>query len=233
VLNAGVPGYVSWQSALSYVLYHRRLRPAVVISLDGANDVSAAIRTGEAGAPMRWDVVRGAYLDPEPRLAGWLVHRARRLKIVELVRTLRPPALEDFSPPAPAAVAAAYRGALELLADAARAEGALAVGVLQPVASLAGAKPLAPFERELVAHYEAECPGSSAYYEASFGAMREMYAALAAERPELVLLDATRVFAAQAGIAFTDPTHLSQVGVEQLAAAIGEGLLEGLGRAAP
>jgi hypothetical protein len=195
--------------------------------------VSAAIRTGEAGAPMRWDVVRGAYLSPEPTLSGWLVHRALRLKIVELVRALRPPALADFAPPAPAAVAAAYRGALELLADSARAEGALAMGVLQPVASLAGAKPLAPFEREVVAHYEAECPGSGAYYEASFGAMRETVAALEAERPELLLLDATRVFAAQPGIAFTDPTHLSQVGVEQLAAAIGERLLERLGGPVP
>jgi hypothetical protein len=232
VLNVGVSGYVAWQSVLSYSINHRALQPRVVISLDGANEVSAAIRTRYAGAPMRFDLTRKSYRREKPRLlAGigkWLAYRFERSKIVRFARETRPPDMDAYQPPRPGEVASAYRRALEHLSDIARADGAIALPVLQPIAALSDAKPLTPFESEIIRHEAKQTPGRNAYYEECFAEFRKMFEELGAERPDLLLLDATQVFASETEVTFTDPAHLTQLGRELLAQAIGERLIEGL-----
>jgi hypothetical protein len=71
-------------------------------------------------------------------------------------------------------------------------------------------------------------PGRVAYFRACADAMRRMYAELAAERPDLLLLDATRVFESEPGIAFADPAHLTPRGREVLVDAISAALLPAL-----
>lgn len=236
VLNGGVPGYVSWQSALLYDLHHKALEPQVVVSLDGSNDISSAIRNGEPGVPARYELTRRLYLDERPRLLRdlwrWLAYRVQRSKLALFVRQLDPPSVAELGAPPPEAVASAYRGALQHLADVARREGALAMGVFQPVSLLAEGKPLHPFEAAVNAHEDADMPGRSAYFRACAGAVRAMFVELAAARPDLLLLDATHAFDGVAEITFADPAHLVPAGNLHLARAIAARLLERLeGRA--
>lgn len=44
VLNGAVPGYVAWQEALVYSMDYRRLKPNLIVTLDGTNDYAAAIK---------------------------------------------------------------------------------------------------------------------------------------------------------------------------------------------
>jgi len=97
--------------------------------------------------------------------------------------------------------------------------------VLQPLAILPGTKPLTEFESEVVAHNDGRRPGVNAYYQDSFEAFGETLVQLGVERPDLLVMDATRVFAATDQIAFTDHCHLTPLGRRVLAAAIGERLL--------
>ena len=202
------------------------LEPRVVISLDGANEVSAAIRTQYAGAPMRFDLTRKSYRKEKPRLfAGigkWLAYRFERLKIVRYLRESRPPGLDAYAPPPPRELARAYRRALEHLSDITRADGAIALPVLP------GAKPLTPFEMEITRHEDKQMPGRNAYYQACFAEFRKMFEELRAERPDLRLLDASQVFVSEPGVTFTDPAHLTQLGRQLLIQAIGARLIEAL-----
>lgn len=234
VLNGGVPGYVSWQSALLYDLHLSALGAQVVISLDGSNDVSGAIRNGEAGVPMRYHLTKRLYLDERPRLlrdlGRWVATRVQRSKLALFLRQLDPPSVQELGAPAPEAVARAYRGALVHLADAARREGALALGVFQPVSVLAEGKPLHPYEAAVNAHEDADMPGRSAYFRACAAAVRAVFAELAAARPDLLLLDATGAFDGVPEVTFADPAHLMPAGRRHLARAIATRLLEGLER---
>ena len=193
VLNGGVPGYVSWQSALAYAIDRRRLKPAVVVAIDGANDVHSAIRRRSAGGPLSSvRAERGAGVTESllGAFGAWWEYRTGRMKCVRLVEALRPETLEERAPPPPEEVAAAYKRALELLADVARVDGALAVGVLQPMSIVAGTKPLTEFEQAVARMHDQRMPGRNAYYERCWAAFRGMFAELGAEREDLALVDA-------------------------------------------
>jgi len=232
VLNGGVPGYVAWQSALLYDLHHRALRPHAVVSLDGSNDISGAVRNGVAGAPMRYRLTRRLYLRERPELlrgiGDWILYRLQRSKLALLFERLDPPSVAELGAPPPEAVARAYAAALRHLSETARAEGAAALGVFQPVSHLVRGKPLDPFERAVNEHEERDMPGRDAWYRACAEAIRAEFERLAAERPGLWLLDANAAFAGASEIAFTDPAHLTPAGNRLLARAMADALLEGL-----
>ncbi|GAG21343.1 unnamed protein product [marine sediment metagenome] len=118
--------------------------------------------------------------------------------------------------------------ALEHLSDIARADGAIALPVLQPMVVLPDAKPLSPFESEIMRHEDKQMPGRNAYYEECFAEFRKMFEGLGAKRPDLLLLDATQVFASETEVTFTDPAHLTHLGRELLTQAIGERLIGAL-----
>jgi lysophospholipase L1-like esterase len=222
VLNAGVPGYVSWQEALSYALYLRELSPAWIISLDGTNDVAAAIINGRAGVPMRYRATENAYLEIEPHplqaLGRWLLAAARKLRTVKAFDRLRPKPLSAYSPAEPADVGAQLRDAAAYLNHAATREGARVLTVLQPMVVLPDTKPLTEFEQQIVVEQDHRMPGRNAYYAESYAAMRE---ALAREAP-LRWLDATDAFASTNETAYTDDCHLTPVGQRRLAERIAD-----------
>jgi lysophospholipase L1-like esterase len=235
VLNAGVPGYVSWQEALSYALYLRELSPAWIISLDGTNDIAAAIINGRAGVPMRYRATQSAYLavepDPLQTLGGWLLARARRLRSVKVFERLRPKPLSFYGPPDPAAVGASLGEATAFLNDAAQREQARVLTVLQPMVLLPDTKPLTEFEREIVVEQDHRMPGRNAYYAASYAAMRGALAALERERSAgLFWLDATRAYTDSPEVAYTDDCHLTPFGQRRLAERIADAWIDAQGR---
>jgi len=237
VLNGGVPAYVTWQEALLYAIHLRELRPHWIVTLDGTNDVAAAIYSGIAGAPMRYGAVRRAYLGANASLSGalwaWLVESVQDLKTAKLLDRMDPRSVDDRGARSPAEVAAAMGEAVEHLVDSAKPEGARVLTALQPMPLLPDAKPLTPYEAKLVAFDERRMPGSNRYYAESFAAMRGELAALERERPGFSFLDATGVFSATTGPIFTDHYHLTPRGRRILARRIADGFVEALGAADP
>ncbi|MCH2169748.1 SGNH/GDSL hydrolase family protein [Myxococcota bacterium] len=227
VLNAGVPGYVAWQSALSYTLRHRKLAPHAVVSLEGSNDISGAITNAQAGVPMRYFLTRDLYLRERPELwrdlRRWATHRLQRAKLGQFLQQLDPPDVSELGAPAPEEVAAAYGRALEHLAEQTRADGARLLVVLQPVSSLTLGKPLTGFEQAVNAHEDAVMPGRNDYYARSARQMRGVLEELET-RPGVATLDGNLAFDGVSRVAFTDPVHLTPIGREHLAAAMLEPL---------
>jgi lysophospholipase L1-like esterase len=235
VLNAGVPGYVAWQEALSYALYLRELSPAWIVSLDGTNDVAAAIINGRAGVPMRYRATESAYLAVEPSpfqaLGRWLMAGAHELRTVKAFERLRPKPLSAYGPPPPSEVGAQLRAATAYLRHAATREGARVLTVLQPMVLLPDTKPLTEFEQQIVVEQDHRMPGRNAYYAESYAAMRAALADLARESGGLpVWLDATRVYADTPDVAYTDDCHLTPVGQRRLAEAIADAWIAAVGQ---
>jgi hypothetical protein len=229
VLNGAVPGYVAWQEALVYAMDYRRLKPNLIVTLDGTNDYAAAINTGLIGVPMGFDEASRGPAE-KPSLLGslwsWLKYRIGRMRFSKYLEHVRRPSLADRAPPPGEQVAAGYRRALEHIADIAAIEHALVVPVLQPMAILSGTKPLSEFERQLIAYHDLRVPGVNAAYDETFEDFRSMFVSLASERPGVFPLDATRVFADVSEITYVDHCHLTPRGRELLAAAIGDWILE-------
>lgn len=230
VLNAGVPGYVSWQSALLYALELRRLEPSWVVSLDAANDISSAIINGRAGVPKRYRLSERSYLALRPSIAGalqaGLLSAARELNAVKAVERWWPPPLESFAPPPPREVGAALRDAMAFLADVAGHAGARPLSVLQPMVMLPDTKPLSNFERAIVREFEVRMPGRNRYHVESHAAMREALAELDRARTDAFgWLDASDAFDGVSEVTFTDECHLTPLGRRLLARRIAEALV--------
>jgi lysophospholipase L1-like esterase len=235
VLNAGVPAYVTWQEALLYAIYLHRLGASWIVSLDGTNDIAAAIINGRAGVPMRFRLTESAYLAVVPKpgeaLWRWLVARARELRVVKAVERLRPAPVAKLTSVTPAEVAAQLREAIEFLDSAAQNSGARVLTVLQPMAILPDTKPLTEFERQIVVEHERRMPGRNAYYAESYAAMREALAALERERAgAFQWLDATNAFAQTADVAYSDHCHLTPIGHRTLAERIADGWIAAVAR---
>jgi lysophospholipase L1-like esterase len=222
VLNAGVPGYVSWQEALSYALYLRELSPAWIFALDGVNDVTSAIATGRAGVPPLYRSYEAAYLgtvaNPLAALGAWLLDAARELRTVRAAERLWPKPLSAYRPPPAAEVGAQLAAATAYLNHAATRERARVFTVLQPLAILPDTKPLTEFERRVVVQQDHRMPGRNAYYAESYAAMRAGLATL-----DVLWLDATDAFADTPGPAYADDCHMTPLGQRRLAERIAEG----------
>jgi hypothetical protein len=91
---------------------------------------------------------------------------------------------------------------------------------------LTDTKPLDASEVALVEANDADMPGQNAYYNRGYDAFREMFGELAEERPDLLPLDATGVFADLTDPVYTDDCHLTPLGRKALAEWIGAALLE-------
>ena len=221
VLNAAVPGYVSWQCALAYARDRHRFRPDAVVSLDGVNDVYTTLKTGRVGAPLPDGAVRAD--GPGAALGVWVSRRLVGLKTRELWAQLYPTGrLEQRGVPRPAAIARSYAEAIDSLAAAALGAGTDVFAVLQPLLLLPSTKPLDAFERAWVDDHARARPGEREYYARSFRRLRRSLADAAAARPNLHALDATRVFADLSEQAYVDHCHLTPAGRERLAAWLGK-----------
>ena len=235
VLNAGVPAYVTWQEALLYAIYLHQLGASWVITLDGTNDVAAAIINGRAGVPMRFRLTESAYLAVVPKpgeaLWRWLVEGARELRVVKAAERLRPAPVAQLTSVKPAEVAVQLREAIAFLDRSAQSSGARVLTVLQPMAILPDTKPLTEFERQIAVEHEHRMPGRNAYYAESYAAIREALAALERERAgAFQWLDATDAFAQTTDTAYSDHCHLTPIGHRMLAERIAEGWIAAAAR---
>ena len=229
VLNAGVPAYVSRQAALYYARSLRSFDAHLVVSLDGVNDINAALNTN-VGAPLFWNG-GSDFFRRQPRaltqsLPRWIRYRLARSKFNRLRTILNPASLDQDLSPSPQEIAASYFDSLHYLATLTSLDGAVLVPVLQPVCLFDQEKPLTSFERVLGQLHERDMPGRNRFFMNSYEEIRSTLQRLSETFDQVFPLDARKAFQAETEHCFADCYHLTPQGIELLAEYIGEHLLE-------
>lgn len=147
-VNAGVPSWNSTQELVRMAVQVAALRPALVITYDGANDAGlAGLAHSTTGAPYPPgtpdsfdeldDVVNRSSGWTRPTLAAALPEVMLRVEKYRVALFGQDPVPEPLVDPArEAAVAARYLASLEQIAALSRAAGARYMAVFQPIASL-------------------------------------------------------------------------------------------------
>lgn len=218
VLNAGVVGHRAWQGATAYEDSWRQLRPDVVVSIDGVNEVFGAIYTRRTGPPPV------AVADDRSAARSWLAHRVARLKIVRLWRRLAPGRLDRVRTPTPASVAAAYAAALDRIGLACADDDILFVPVLQPTLAVVGTKPMTAYEARLRDLNERLGDGVNAFFELCYYHFRAHFRALQTRGAGVLPVDASTMFERESGVLFVDACHLTHRARQILAHRIGREL---------
>lgn len=213
VINGAFGGYVARQEVVVASLWGPPLRPDLVISLDGANDIDHRLRVDRAGTFVLDATYRALLTRP---LAGPFVYLLTESQAYNaLVRAMARRRLggwEQYRDAIPVYVAAQH--SLNVLAAG---MGAARLMALQP---FVGFKPaLSPQEAAFTAYRYRE-PVVKALFEL---ANREL--AALAQRDGVSYLDARLTFAAVTETIFSDDVHFRDArGYEMLAAAIAQAL---------
>ena len=228
VLNGAAPSYVSWQETLLYARHLRRLRPHWIVTLDGVNDVRAALSTRVAGSPMHAMANRGPVFHRRLGLFAaariWLDHRVAASRTAKWLEQRRQHELTDQSVPDPDNVARLHRDAMAALTDLAARDRASVLCVLQPMLLLPERKSLTDFEEAFRQWYEGTLVGQTHYYIQCYDAMLTALRRLGERRPAFHVHDATDAFADLSELAYYDHCHLTLRGRTALAEHIAERL---------
>jgi lysophospholipase L1-like esterase len=149
VVNAGVPGYTSYQARRYLEVEGFRLAPDAVVIAVGFNDAATARPTGK-----RWFSHARFLSDVEYAAA---LRRQSRLAIVRLARRLRQDAGTDVTASRQAVgkirvAAVEYRENLTVMIDACRSRGILPAVVVWPIATQAGLPRALEREGDVVAN---------------------------------------------------------------------------------
>lgn len=212
VLNGGVPGYVSWQVALYYALYLRQLRPHLVITIDGVNDVYSAISNQDSGLPVSY---QPSFQGRRSRttLAQWFIYRVERSRIMRLGRDLFPRRIHSGMTAPFVSVGQSYRNAMDYLGSLVRRDGGHLQLVLQPMSIFPEAKALTPAEREGARNYLRQMPDAEDYFRTSFAEIRSGMRALGKKYPNAVAdFDGSNLFSRVSEQVFLDQCHLTLLG---------------------
>jgi hypothetical protein len=213
VVNAAFGGYEARQEVVVAALWAPRLSPAVIVSLDGQNDLEHRLRVPVPGR-FFLDQTYRTYLQ-RPLLAPlvWLLSESQAYN--GLVRLIEHRRLGDWS---------RYADAIPVYVDAQHALTVIARGlhatrlmVLQPFMSFKD--PLAPEERAFTAY---------AYRDATMRALYDRTASALADlaaRDGVAYLDARGIYAGVPDALFTDDVHFRDArGYTLLARAIANAL---------
>ena len=223
VVNGAFGGYEARQEVVVASIWGPALRPAVIVSLDGQNDLEHRLRVPGPGRFLLDGSYRIYLTRPLLAPLAWLLSQSQAYNGLVRMRARRN--VGDWTQYADALPV--YEGALHSINVVARGLGAVRLMVLQPFASFK--EPLAPEERAFTAY---------AYRDSVMRALYERSAAQLAElarKDDVAFLDARPIYRGIAEPLFTDDVHFrSAKGYEILARAIAEALpADAFARATP
>lgn len=213
VANAAFGGYEARQEVVVASLWAPAIAPAVIVSLDGQNDLEHRLRVESPGA-FFLDSAYRTYLT-RPALAPLAFLLSHSQAYNGMVRWSARRSVGDWT---------RYADAIPVYADAEHALNVIARGlravrlmVLQP--AMAFKQPLAPEERAFTAYAYRE-PVMKTLYDHSAAALSAL-----AVRDQVRFLDARTIYDGHAAPLFADDVHFrSNEGYEILARAIAEAL---------
>ncbi len=213
VVNAAFGGYEARQELVVVSMWGPSLRPAVIVSLDGQNDLEHRLRAAAPGGFLLDGSYRTYLTHPVVAPLVWLLSESQAYN--GLVRFQARHRLGDWTRYADAIPV--FAAAEHSINAVARGLGATRLMVLQPFVSFK--EPLAPEERAFTAYTYRE------------GVMRALYDRAAARLAELAReddvkwLDARQIYKGVSAPLFTDDVHFrSAQGYEILARAIADAL---------
>ncbi len=221
ITNFGESGWVFTQDVLALMLQLRAgVRPAAVVFLDGGNDVLSAVQQGRAGIPLiegdrERDFTLGStvfswHSDWATDAAATRALGAVALGRLAIVRRLRPASAPPPEVPTDSLVedaVRAYLGAMQWVEALARRYGFAALYAWEPVVHPA-AKPLSPYERQLVRSIGATAEGRALLE------VRRLVPGRLAPRADALapgrFLDLSGLFAGDSATAFVDEGHTTE-----------------------
>ena len=213
VVNAAFGGYEARQEVVVASLWGPSLHPAVIVSLDGHNDLDHRLRVAQAGRFFLDNTYRFYLTHPALAPLAWLLSESQAYN--GLVRLQARRGLRDWTTYEDAV--GVYAGAQHALNVIARGAGSARLMVLQPFVGFKD--PRAAEELAFTAY---------AYRE---GVLRQLYDRTAAALEDLAkadqvsFLDAKALYHGVSAPVFTDDVHFrSRQGYERLAQAIADAL---------
>jgi hypothetical protein len=213
VMNAAFGGYEARQEVVVASLWAPSITPALLVSLDGQNDLEHRLRVERPGRFFLDAAYRTYLTEPAAAPFAWLLAHSQAYN--GLARWSARRAVGDWT---------RYADAVPIYVDAehalnvlARGLGAVRLMVLQP--SMAFKRPLASEERAFTAYAYRE-PVMKALYDRAAAALDAL-----AVRDHVRFLDARRIYDGIASPLFADDVHFrSDEGYEILARAIADAL---------
>lgn len=213
VANAAFGGYEARQEVVVASLWAPAIAPAVIVSLDGQNDLEHRLRVESPGRFFLDAAYRTYLTRPAVAPLAWLLSHSQAYN--GLVRWSARRAIGDWT---------RYADAIPVYVDAehalnviARGLGAARLMVLQP--AMAFKQPLAPEERAFTAYAYRE-PVMKALYDRTAAALTEL-----AAQDQVRFLDARTIYDGHAAALFADDVHFrSDEGYDILARAIADAL---------
>ena len=213
VVNMGFGGYEARQEVVVASMWAPLLRPAVIVSLDGQNDLEHRLRVASPGRFFLDASYRLYLTHPLAAPFAWLLAQSQAYN--GLVRWQAHRGVGDWSTYADAIPP--YVGALHSINVVAKGLGAARLMVLQPFVSFK--EPRAPEERAFTAHAYRE-PVMRTLYDRTATALVEL-----SHEDGVAFLDARSIYNGIASPLFTDDVHFrSTAGYEILAKAIADAL---------
>ena len=214
VINLGVGGYNSRQQAVVAALWLPKLKPHLVITLDGANDIIHRPRMNKGGA---------FYLDDSYRLflsAPYLAPILETLIRSQLYNSIsslrRRHNFEDKKEYAD--LVGFYMDAQKSIDIIARGVGSRPMYVLQPFHAFKASQ--SP-EEESFTHYDYRKAYVSRYYGILAGELRAL-----SRETKNAFVDSRNIFSGYSQHAFTDDVHLTKFGYKVLGDAVADSVLK-------
>ena len=199
VVNAAYGGYEARQEAVVAALWAPHLAPAVIVTLDGHNDLEHRLRTSKAGGFFLDEAYRAYLTRPATAPVVWMLSHSQAYNGLARWKARRDVA--DWT---------RYADAIDVYVSAQRSINAVARGlgagrliVLQPFMGFK--EPLAPEERAFTAYR---------YREATMRALYDRTAAALADlaaREDVTFLDARPIYGGAPAAIFSDDVHFRDV----------------------
>lgn len=207
VVNLGQGGYILNQERIMLALHGIKLKPDLVITLDGNNDIMSTAKTGKPGLPYSDGFVRMAVEQP---IANGLFGFLRESQFINCLNKLRERKYEKQIQGDTSLLDAtiAHVGETqEAISVMSHGLGAPHVMVVQPYLHLR--KTVRPEEKEIVDvfAYRADYTGKGIR-----GIYDHLVKTQAQHAGETYVIDGTKAFDASEAVCFTDEAHLTEEG---------------------
>jgi hypothetical protein len=213
VVNAAFGGYEARQELVVASIWGPSLRPAVIVSLDGQNDLEHRLRVPAPGRFFLDGSYRTYLTHPMMAPFVWLLTQSQAYNAIVRFQARR--SLGDWT--AYADAVPVYAAALHAINIVARGLGSARLMVLQPFVSFKD--PLAPEEKAFTA-YAYRDPVMRALYDRASAALADV-----SSEDGVAFLDARPLYRGIAAPLFTDDVHFrDRQGYEILSRAIADAL---------
>lgn len=206
VINLGQGGYILNQERIALLLHGLKLQPDLVITLDGANDLVTASKTGEPGLTYSNGFIELAVERPWVNALFGAVRHSQFVNCLNKLRERRAERRSHGDERVLGRTVEHVREALESITAMSRGKGAAHLAVVQPYLYLRTSRTAEEEQLASAFAYRGD------YMSRGFRALAARLREASAQAPGRTLLDATGAFDGTSEACFIDEVHLTEAG---------------------